>query len=120
MLFERTAISQKPEELAKLELANLAENDKLSPNLVFRSPCVLDFLGLKDTYQEKDLEQAILRQIEDFLLELGRGFAFLEHQKRMIIDDKDFKLDLLFYHRKLKRLVAIELKIRAFKATYKG
>lgn len=120
MLFERTAISKKPEELAKLELKNLTENDALSPNLVFKNPYILDFLDLKNVYQEKDLEQAILLQIEAFLLELGRGFAFLERQKRMIIDGKDFKLDLLFYHRKLKRLVAIDLKIGEFKAAYKG
>lgn len=120
MLFERTAISKKPDELAKLELQNLEKHDELSPNLVFKDPYVLDFLDLKNVYQEKDLEQAILRQIEAFLLELGRGFAFLERQKRMIIDGKDFKLDLLFYHRKLKRLVAIDLKIGEFKAAYKG
>jgi len=120
MLFQRTAISHKPEELAKLEISNLEKYDQLSPDLVFRNPYILDFLSLQDTYQEKDLEQAILRQIELFLLELGRGFAFLERQKRMIIDGKDYKLDLLFYHRKLKRLVAIDLKIGKFEAAYKG
>ncbi len=120
MLFERTAISQKPEELAKLELQALKEEDKLSPDLVFKDPYVLDFLGLKDTYLEKDLEQAILAKIEQFLLELGRGFAFLERQKRMVIDGKDYSLDLLFYHRKLKRLIAIDLKIGKFEAGYKS
>ena len=88
MLFERAAISQKPEELARQELQTL------SPGLVFRNPYVLDFLGLKDTFLEKDLEQAILDKLEHFLLELGRGFAFLERQKRMIIDGQDYKLDL--------------------------
>jgi predicted nuclease of restriction endonuclease-like (RecB) superfamily len=120
MLFERTAISQKPEELAKLELQPLKEEDRLSPDLVFQNPYLLGFLGLKDTYLEKDLEQAILRKLEQFLLELGRGFAFMERQKRMVIDGNDFKLDLLFYHRKLKRLVAIDLKIGKFEAEYKG
>ena len=120
MLFERTAISQKPEELARKELQTLREEDQLSPDLVFRNPYVLDFLGLKDIFLEKDLEQAILDKLEHFLLELGRGFAFLERQKRMIIDGQDYKLDLLFYHRKLKRLVAIDLKIGKFKAEYKG
>jgi predicted nuclease of restriction endonuclease-like (RecB) superfamily len=120
MLFERTAISKKPEELAKLELQQLAEEDKLSPDLVFRDPYILDFLNLKDTYSEKDLEAAILRELERFLLELGNGFAFVERQKRMVIDDEDFYLDLLFYHRSLKRLVAIDLKIGKFKAAYKG
>jgi predicted nuclease of restriction endonuclease-like (RecB) superfamily len=120
MLFERTAISQKPEELAQLELRALKEEDQLSPDLVFQSPYLLGFLGLKDTYLEKDLEQAILRKLEQFLLELGRGFAFMERQKRMVIDGNDHKLDLLFYHRKLRRLVAIELKIGKFEAEYKG
>ncbi len=120
MLFERTAISQKSEELARQELQTLREEGQLSPDLVFQNPYVLDFLGLKDTFLEKDLEQAILDKLEHFLLELGRGFAFLERQKRMIIDGQDYKLDLLFYHRKLKRLIAIDLKIGKFKAEYKG
>lgn len=120
MLFERTAISQKPEELAKLELEALREEDLLSPDLVFRDPYLLDFLGLKNTYLEKDLEKAILLKLEEFLLELGRGFAFMERQKRMIIDHKDYNLDLLFYHRKMKRLVAIDLKIGQFEPGFKG
>jgi predicted nuclease of restriction endonuclease-like (RecB) superfamily len=120
MLYERTAISQKPEALAKLELQNLKEDDQLTPDLVFQNPYILDFLGLKDTYLEKDLEQAILNKLEKFLLEIGRGFAFMERQKRMIIDGNDYKLDLLFYHRKLRRLVAIDLKIGKFEAEYKG
>tara|TARA_B110000114_G_C15096811_1_gene402068 strand:- start:3090 stop:4109 length:1020 start_codon:yes stop_codon:yes gene_type:complete len=86
----------------------------------FKDPYFLDFLGLKDGYLEKDLERAILAELETFLLELGKGFTFVERQKRMIIDGEDFKLDLLFYHRKLKRLVVIELKIGKFKAQYKG
>lgn len=86
MLFERTAISQKLEELAKLELQALQKDDQLTPDLVFQNPYVLDFLGLKNRFLEKDLEQAILNKIEEFLLELGRGFTFVERQKRMIID----------------------------------
>lgn len=120
MLYERTAISKKPEELARFELQALSENDLLSPDLIFQNPYVLDFLGLKNTYQERDLEQAILNKLEHFLLELGSGFAFVARQKRMIIDGKDFKLDLLFYHRVLKRLIAIDLKIGPFEAAYKG
>ncbi|MCK5907493.1 MAG: DUF1016 family protein, partial [Flavobacteriales bacterium] len=100
MLFERTAISKKPEELAKLELQALKEEDKLSPDLVFRDHYVLDFLNLKDIYAEKDLESAILKEIENFLIELGSGFTFVARQKRMIIDNTDYNLDLLFYHRK--------------------
>jgi len=91
-----------------------------SPDLVFRDPYVLDFLRLRDTYAEKDVEAAILREIESFILELGVGFAFLERQKRMQIGSKDYYLDLLFYHRKLRRLVAIDLKMGEFEAADKG
>jgi len=87
---------------------------------VFKDPYFLNSLGLKDGYLEKDLENAILKDIEEFILEIGKGFAFVERQKRMIIDGEDFYLDLLFYHRTLKRLVAIELKIDKFHASYKG
>jgi len=120
MLFERTAISRKPDELIKQELKALREENTFTPDLIFRDPYFLDFLGLKDTYNEKNLEDAILRELERFILELGQGFSFIERQKRMIIDGEDFKLDLLFYHRKLKRLIAIELKLGKFKAGYKG
>ena len=120
MLYERTAISRKPEEVARAELAQLREDDRLSPTLIFKDPYVLDFLGLNDRYLERDLEDAILREIETFLLELGDGFAFLGRQKRIQIDSDDFYLDLLFYHRRLRRLIAIELKLGDFKAEYKG
>lgn len=120
MLFERTALSKKPEKLARLELAKLRAEDKLTPDLVFRDPYFLDFLGLKGTYQEKDLETAILRELETFIMELGAGFTFIERQKRIIVDGEDYYLDLLFYHRNLRRLVAIELKLGKFKADYKG
>jgi len=120
MLFERTALSKKPVELAKQELMQLREEDKLTPDLVFRDPYFLDFLGLKDTYSEKDLETAILRELEAFILELGAGFSFVARQKRMTVDDEDYYLDLLFYHRKLRRLVAIDLKLGKFQAADKG
>lgn len=120
MLFERTALSRKPELTIENDLARLREEDKLTPDLVFRDPYLLDFLGLKDSYAEKDLEAAILREMESFILELGVGFAFVERQKRMQIDDRDYHLDLLFYHRKLRRLVAVELKIGDFEAGDKG
>ena len=120
MLYERTAISKKPAEVARAELDKLRAEDRLSPALVFRDPYILDFLGLKDRYLEKDLEDAILRELETFLLELGDGFAFLGRQKRIQIDSDDFYLDLLFYHRRLKRLIAIDLKLGDFKAEYKG
>jgi predicted nuclease of restriction endonuclease-like (RecB) superfamily len=120
MLFERTALSRKPDELAKQELAALRDGDKVTPDLVFRDPYLLDFLGLKDTYSEKDLETAILREMEAFILELGVGFTFVKRQKRITVGEDDFYLDLLFYHRKLHRLVAIELKLDKFKPAYKG
>lgn len=120
MLFERTAISKTPELLAKQEIQNLTNNNQLSPDLVFRDHYVLDFLNLKDTFSENDLETAIIHDLENFILELGIGFTFVSRQKRMTIDNIDHYLDLLFYHRKLKRLVAIELKIGKFKAVYKG
>jgi len=120
MLFERTAISKKPKDLVKQEIAALRDEDKLTPDLVFRDPYFLDFLGLKDTYSEKDLETAILREMESFILELGIGFSFVARQKRIAIDNEDYYLDLLFFHRKLKRLIAIELKLGKFKAAYKG
>ena len=120
MLYERTALSKKPDQLIRQELKALRDTDKMTPDLVFRDPYILDFLGLKDTYAEKDVEAAILREIESFILELGIGFAFLERQKRMQIDARDYYLDLLFYHRKLKRLVAIDLKLGDFEAADKG
>lgn len=119
-LFERTALSRKPVQLARRELAALREDDRLTPDLVFRDPYVLDFLGLKDTYAEKDLEAAILREIESFILELGTGFSFVARQKRMTIGGVDHHLDLLFFHRRLRRLVAIDLKLGAFTAADKG
>jgi predicted nuclease of restriction endonuclease-like (RecB) superfamily len=120
MLYERTALSRKPEKLAALELKQLREEDKLTPDLVFRDPYLLDFLGLKDSYVEKDLEMAILREMESFILEMGVGFAFLERQKRVTLDGVDYYLDLLFYHRHLRRLVAIDLKLEEFEPGDKG
>lgn len=120
MLYERTAISKKPDQLIKQEIKELRDEDKLTPDLVFRDPYFLNFLGLKDTYSERNLEDAILHEIELFIMELGQGFTFVERQKRMVIDGEDFKLDLLFYHRKLKRLIAIDLKLGKFKPEYKG
>lgn len=120
MLFERTALSRKPDELLTTELAALRDQGLLGPNLVLKDPYVLDFLGLEDRYLEKDLEDAILRELEHFLLELGAGFTFVARQKRLQIDNEDFYIDLLFYNRRLRRLVAIELKLGEFKAADKG
>lgn len=120
MLYERTALSRKPEKLAAQELKQLREEDKLTPDLVFRDPYFLDFLGLKDRYLEKDIEDAIMREMENFILELGVGFSFVARQKRITLDGDDFYLDLLFYHRRLRRLVAIDLKLDEFKPGDKG
>ncbi|WP_264525152.1 PDDEXK nuclease domain-containing protein [Flavobacterium sp. N502536] len=120
MLFERTAISKKPEETIVNDLALLKNQKQISPDLTFRDPYFLDFLGLHDTYSEKDLESSILAQLQNFITEMGSEFAFLARQKRITIDDEDFYIDLLFYHRGLRRLVAIDLKLGKFKAGYKG
>jgi predicted nuclease of restriction endonuclease-like (RecB) superfamily len=120
MLYERTAISKKPDKLIKQELKALREEDKLTPDLVFRDPYFLDFLGLTDTYAEKDLEAAILREMESFILELGTGFSFVARQKRITVDQEDYYIDLLFFHRVLRCLVAIDLKLGAFRAADKG
>ena len=119
MLYERTALSKQPDELIKYELDNLKQ-EEFSKNMILKDPYFLDFLDINDRYLEKDLEDAILRSIEQFIFELGVGFSFIERQKRIIIDGEDFKIDLLFYNRKLKRLIAIDLKIGRFKAEYKG
>jgi predicted nuclease of restriction endonuclease-like (RecB) superfamily len=120
MLFERTVLSGKPEAVIDADIKALRESDQLTPDLVFRDPYLLDFLGLHDEYSEADLESAIIREMERFLLELGVGFAFVARQKRMTIDDEDYYLDLLLYHRYLRRLIAIELKLGKFMAAYKG
>lgn len=115
----RKQIEQKAFE--RTEIANLQIASEINDlQHTFKDPYFLDFLGLKEGYLENDVETAILKELENFILELGTGFTFVERQKRMIIDDEDYYLDLLFFHRKLKRLVAIELKIGKFKAKYKG
>ena len=119
MLYERTVLSKKPDELISYEIEKLKEG-VVTPNMVLKDPYVLDFLELNDRYLEKDLEDAILRDIENFILELGNGFSFIARQKRVQIGEDDFYIDLLFYNRKLKRLIALDLKLGKFKAEYKG
>lgn len=120
MLYERTALSRKPAKLAQKELAALRNEDRVSTDLVLRDPYLLDFLGLKDAFHERDLEGAILREMERFILELGSGFAFLARQKRFTLDGEDFHIDMLFYQRDLRRLVAVELKLDRFRPEHKG
>jgi predicted nuclease of restriction endonuclease-like (RecB) superfamily len=120
MLYERTAISKKPELTIQHDLEILKSEQKLNPDLVFRDPYFLGFLGLSDMYSEKDLETSIIAELQRFIIELGSDFAFMARQKRITIDNRDYYIDLLFYHRRLKCLVAIELKIGEFDAADKG
>ena len=120
MLYERTALSRKPEAIIQKELNEIKSDNKLTPDIVFRSSYFLDTLGLSDTYSEKDLEDAILVNMQSFIKEMGNDFAFLDRQKRISIDAVDYKIDLLFFHRSLKRLVAIDLKLGKFKPKYEG
>ncbi|MBI3234693.1 MAG: DUF1016 domain-containing protein [Bacteroidetes bacterium] len=120
LLYERTAISKKPELTIQNDLELLKNEQKLSPDLVFRDPYFLDFLGLNDLYSEKDLETSIIAELQPFIRELGSDFAFMARQKRIMIDNRDYYIDLLFYHRRLKCLVVIDLKIGEFEASYKG
>jgi predicted nuclease of restriction endonuclease-like (RecB) superfamily len=119
-LYLRTAIAKKPEAVVQAEISHLRAGGQMSPDMVFRDPYMLDFLGLPDGYSERDLEAAILRDMERFLLELGVGFTFVARQKRITVGPDDFYLDLLFYHRHLRRLVAVELKLEQFKPAHKG
>lgn len=120
MLYERTAISKKPEETIKNDLELLKNEKRMTPELVFRDPLFLNFLGLQDTYSEKDFESAILAHLQEFILEVGTDFAFMAKQKRITIGDTDYYIDLLFYHRKLRRMVVIELKLGSFRPEHKS
>ena len=120
MLYERTAISKKPEITIRKDLKLLTTDSKMSKELFLKDPYLLDFLDLKDSFSEMDLESAILKELEKFILEFGSNFAFLSRQQRIQIGNNDYVMDLLFYHRKLKRLVLIELKIGEFVPQYKG
>ena len=115
----RRQISRKAFERKEIANTGLSPESAVPFN-VFKDPYLLDVLGLKDNYLEADLEKAILADLESFILEFGNGFSFVARQKRMIIDGEDIVLDLLFYHRILRRLVAVELKLGIFKAAFKG
>lgn len=120
MLYERTVIAKQPEEVILHDLDELRNERKMSAELVFQDPYVLDFLGMHDNYSEKGLESAIVAELQRFITELGNDFAFLARQKRITVDDEDYYIDLLFYHRRLRCLVAIDLKLGKFQAAYKG
>lgn len=120
LMYERSALSRQAEATIEHELATLRLEQKPTAAVLLKDPYLLDFLGLQDRYLEKDLEDAILREIEHFLLELGAGFTFVARQKRLQIDNDDFYIDLLLYNRKLRCLVAVELKVGEFRAEFKG
>jgi len=107
MLFERTAIAQRPTKVIDEALAGLESQQPVTPDMVFRDPYILDFLGMPADFSESELEATILRELEQFLLELGAGFTFVTRQKRMSIGADDYYLDLLFFHRSLRALVAV-------------
>ncbi|HHQ4312344.1 TPA: PDDEXK nuclease domain-containing protein [Serratia fonticola] len=119
-LYLRSAIAKKPELVVQAEISHLRSGGQMTPDMVFRDPYMLDFLGLPESYNERDLETAILREMEHFLLELGVGFTFVARQKRITVGSDDFYLDLLFYHRHMRRLVAVELKLEKFQPAHKG
>ncbi len=119
MLFQRTALSKRPTSVISAEISKVRDG-QMSPDTVFRDPYLLDLLGLKGAYSERDLESAILREIEGVLLELGTGFAFVARQKRMSVGKDDFHLDLLFFHRHLRRLIAVELRLESFQPAHVG
>jgi len=119
-LYERTSLSKKPELTIANDLEMLRTEKKMSTELVLRDPYVLDFLDLKDSFSEKDLEGSIIAELERFILEMGRDFTFVGRQVRLTFGDVDYYIDLLLYHRKLKSLVAVELKLGKFKPEYKG
>lgn len=98
----------------------LKNNQKLTADLVFRDPYFLDFLNLKDIYSEKDLEESILAEIQRFITEMSSDFGFLARQKRLMIDNRDCYIDQLFYHRRLKSLVVIDLKLGEFDVALNG
>lgn len=120
MLFERTALSKKPDQVIKKSLKDFNDNGELSPDFVFHDPCFLHFTGLKESYSESDLESAILNKLTEFIQEFGTDFCFVARQKRMSTNKKDRYLDLLFFHRRLRRLIAIELKMTEFEPAHKG
>lgn len=119
MLYQRTALAKRPRSIIAAEISQMRDG-KLTPDIVFRDPYFLDLLGLQGAFSERDLESAILREIEGVLLELGAGFTFVARQKRMSVGRDDFHLDLLFFHRHLRRLVAVELKLEAFQPAHIG
>lgn len=120
MLYERTSIAKKPDEVILHDLELLRNERKMSADLAFHDPYFIDFLGLEGNYSEKDLESAIVGELQKFITEMGNDFAFMARQKRISVDDEDYYIDLLFFNRRLRCMVAVDLKLTDFKAAYKG
>lgn len=120
MLYERTAIARQPENIIRHDLEQLRNEREMSADLAFHDPYFLDFLGLEGDFSEKDLESAIVGELQNFITEMGNDFAFMARQKRITVDDEDYYIDLLFFNRRLRCMVAIDLKLTNFKAAYKG
>lgn len=120
MLYERTAISKKPEAIAKSTIKELEVSNKMDTHLIFKDPYFIDFIETRNYHNEEELEDLILDNITKFLQELGNEFCFIARQKRMSTNNKDRYLDLLFYNRRLRCLVALDLKIGEFDPAHKG
>lgn len=120
MLYERTAIAKQPDEVIMRDLTELRNERKMSADLAFHDPYFMDFLGLEGDYTEKDIESAIVGELQKFITEMGNDFAFMARQKRVTVDNEDYYIDLLFFNRRLRCMVAIDLKLTDFKAAYKG
>lgn len=120
MLYERTALAKQSDEVIRQDLELLRNERKMSADIAFHDPYFLDFLGLEDNFSEKDLETAIVSELQQFITEMGNDFAFMARQKRISVDDEDYYIDLLFFNRRLRCMVAIDLKLSNFKAAYKG
>ncbi len=117
--FERFALSQKPDKLMKIEEEKLAiPSDDIHRHL--KDEYVLEFLDLSKTFSEKELHKAILNNLRDFFLEFGKNLSFVGEEYPLVVDNEEFRIDLLFFHRELKCLVPVELKIGKFKPEYVG
>jgi len=120
MLYERTALAKNPEAFIEKEIQKLRETNVLKPDFIMQDPIILEFLSNQSIENEIDFEDAIIRDIEQFLLSMGAGFTFQERQKIIEIDGEHFKIDLLMFNRRLKNMVVVELKMGAFKPQDKG
>ncbi len=119
-LYERTAISRRPEALIRQQLDEVRKTHVIVPDMVFRSSYFLDMLGLPDVFSESELEASVLNQVEDFMTSLGSDFTLVARQKRITVDAVDYKMDLVFFHRALRRTIVVDLKLGKFKPAYEG